>query len=140
QGNYGDLATCKARSKLGCVPWFGAPGSAVTVQGTATCADAYANSSCDDVENNFFPIACRVFGTFANGHTCGDSAQCQSGHCSISSGLCGTCSARQNVGGGCNVNNDCERGLTCNGGVCVTLGGDGATCNANAPCKNTHAC
>ncbi len=140
RGLYGDLATCKARAKVGCVPWFGAPGSAVTAAGTERCGDAFAAMSCDDVENNVNPIECRVFGSFANGATCGDSAQCQSGHCSITQGLCGTCKTRQQAGGFCDIDSNCERGLICNGGICFAPGGTGAPCNMAQPCKNTHAC
>ena len=140
RGNFGDLATCKARTKIACTPWFGAPGSAVTAAGTISCGDAYAAQSCDDVENNLNPISCRVFGTFADGARCGDSAQCQSGHCSITSGLCGTCKRRQNAGGFCDVSSNCEHGLICNAGLCFAPGGTGASCNSSQPCKNTHAC
>ena len=140
RGNFGDLATCKARTKLGCVPWFGAPGSNVTAEGTNRCGDAYAALSCDDVENNLNPIECRVFGTFSNGTPCGDSAQCQSGHCSITSGLCGTCKTRQPANGTCDVSSNCEHGLICNAGLCFASGGTGASCSTAQPCKNTHAC
>lgn len=145
---YGDQATCVQRTALACSPSLGASGSQITAAQMDACAQAIGAETCDQAFNNAQPAACNVPGTLANGAACGSDAQCQSGHCEITTfgTVCGTCAQRAAAGGSCGVDADCAAGLVCApsssgmGGTCAIPGASGASCSPTQPCLRTLTC
>ncbi len=119
---YGDLATCKSRVALGCLPAFGAPGSSATTARTVQCAQALRQLSCEVVKTGDYGPACAaVPGALADGAACGDDSQCQSTFCArASTSLCGTCSPKSTEGGPCE-DGACSSGLSCPTGASTCI-------------------
>ncbi|MBI5547151.1 MAG: hypothetical protein HY901_24995 [Deltaproteobacteria bacterium] len=144
---YGDLATCKARVMLGCMPVYDAPGTSSTPARTEKCALALAQLSCDAVKaGDLGPDCAAVAGTLADGAACGDDSQCQSHFCArASDALCGTCSPKSTEGGAC-VNGACSAGLVCPKGSSTCIkpvagkAGDACTYQEQCDLANGVAC
>lgn len=136
---YGDVATCTARSKLGCEDSLGADGSNATSSDIAACAKAYAALSCNELVTTT-PDVCVVEGNRGDGEPCGNDAQCQSRNCRITSGFCGTCGPRSAAGGSCANQDDCQTGLECASGVCAVPVPAGGACTSSEQCAGLLVC
>ena len=140
QINYGDVATCRARNRIGCEETFSAKGVTFLAEQMSTCAASFAGLSCQDLFSDNLPAACDFpAGTLPNGSVCGDE-QCQSGACRMTS-ACGTCAATVPAGSSCANGERCADGLKCaSNGMCVSPGAAGAPCGVSLPCKSPLAC
>ena len=140
--SYGDVATCQARAKLGCMPSLTAPGTSATPDKLDKCATAFASGTCDALFSRDMPSACIPDpGKLANGAACGDDSQCTSTYCKKPAGMvCGVCGMRSTAGGACAVNEDCDYKLACANMVCVAYGAVGASCDAGHPCADPNVC
>jgi hypothetical protein len=140
--NYGDVATCQARAKIGCLPSLMAPSTSATPDKLDGCASALTSASCDALFVRDTPKACIPDpGKLANGTACGDDAQCVNAYCKKASGqVCGVCSMRAAAGGACTIADDCDYKLTCASSVCVTPGAVGAVCDGGHPCAAPNVC
>jgi hypothetical protein len=100
---YGDLATCKSRFTLSCLPNFNLPGTSASAARTNTCAQSLTALACDKFVLFDFGTACApAAGTIAQGGACGDDAQCATTFCARSAtAMCGTCQPATNPGDAC---------------------------------------
>ncbi len=57
---YGDVATCKDRATIGCLPGFGAPGTSATPAKTAACDKAIAALACPAFLAGDLGAACKT--------------------------------------------------------------------------------
>jgi hypothetical protein len=142
---YGDLATCKARWILNCVPNFAATGTSATPARTASCAQSIPALSCTTFLSGDLGTACAVgAGTVAQGQPCGDDAQCASTFCARSpTATCGTCQPATMAGDPCvqsscsvSTNTVCPAGKT----TCVkpVAGKVGDSCVGHEQCDVGH--
>lgn len=136
---YGDVATCVSRTELGCNEELGAPGSNVGGAEIATCGNAIAALSCDQVLVDS-PQECNVAGSRKDGEACQLDAQCESTNCRITSGSCGTCAARSPAGGACASSDDCAENLVCSSTVCATPVDAGGACSTDEQCAGALIC
>jgi len=143
---YGDVATCKTRWVLGCVPNFNLPGTSASAMRTSSCAQALPNLACDKfLLGDFAGTSCLAgAGTLADGAACGDDAQCSSTFCARSAtSHCGTCSPVTMPGSAC-VNGSCSTttNTVCpaNTSTCVKpkAGQVGAACVGQEECDVGH--
>lgn len=137
--DYGDLTTCEARLKASCLASLGAVGTGTTIDGVASCANAYTGWSCSDWVNGFPPAACKpAQGILAEGAPCAFNGQCVTSWCSVQRGAtCGTCATAPAVGSSCAGGTGCgnQAGLYCetNGNTCQALVTDaGSSCDAGS--------
>ena len=139
---YGDVATCQARAKLGCMPTLMAPGTSATPDKLDKCATALSASTCDALYTRDPPTACLPDpGKLADGAACGDDAQCANKYCKKpANAVCGVCAAHATAGGACTVDTDCDVKLACGNNVCVAYGALGGTCDAGHPCAPPNVC
>jgi len=142
QISYGDVATCKTRSKLGLQPALTANGTSLTASSLASCAQDLANATCDQLTTRDLPESCRTKpGTLQDGAACGADQQCQNRLCRKQAGTaCGACSKLGASGTDCKINEECEFGLGCAGGKCAPFKGAGEKCDATNRCKPTLTC
>jgi hypothetical protein len=140
QAAYGDSATCAQRMAKGCMPALTAPGSQVTPVLMVGCATAIDAQTCEEALDNQQPSACDVPGTLPMWAPCGVSAQCATGYCNMTSGLCGSCVPRVGATAKCIVDSDCSASLVCHMGTCVGPGIAGAPCGPASPCMRTLTC
>jgi hypothetical protein len=145
EASYGDLATCQARVKLGCMTSLMAPDTGNTAERTTACAQAYATYACDDYRNHVnIPDAClQATGARADGAGCVYAAQCGSGFCAIQPGdTCGVCQIAPSIGDACDNLTSCGQGLICasDSQTCVTYAASGDTCGYGAPCGAGLSC
>lgn len=143
QIDYGDVTQCIARSKPVCAAALKARGTGANPSNLATCAQAYASASCDDVVVAKPPEACNVAGSRASGTACGDDAQCSgpSGYCRIAADQnCGTCATLGPIGAACDSARDCQYGLVCFF-TCMAPVAQGAACDGmTRQCPETLVC
>lgn len=140
---YGDVATCVARGKLGCLPSLMAPSTSASPDKLDSCANATGAISCGALfSRDAPPPACKTDpGKLANGTACGEDAQCTSAFCKKTSGQpCGVCGARAPAGGACAVSADCDYGLACGNQLCVAYGMAGSSCDGGHPCAAPNVC
>ena len=138
---YGDVATCRARTLIGCAETFVQPVSQAELSSAQDCIDAYDAMSCDDWYADVPIAACNLPGPRSNGQSCHSDSLCQSLTCQQSSiSSCGTCAAQIGAGGSCAGGARCGPGLACTNGICTTRGGQGAGCTATSPCAAGLAC
>lgn len=138
---YGDLATCKARSKIACMASLNAPSTGATLDKAAPCIAAFSNVACADLFSGAQPAACEFVGPFAEGTPCGDGGQCASGVCGRTvTGQCGTCLKKNAVGDACT--GSCNNDLACVGGKCAANAKAGEACGTSttAPCGGGLVC
>jgi hypothetical protein len=140
QAAYGDVGTCTQRMAKGCLPALNATGSQVTPVLMLGCAAAVENQTCDEALDNSQPSACDVPGTLPMWAPCGVGAQCLTGYCNMTSGLCGSCVPRVGATAKCIVDSDCSATLVCHLGTCVGPGVAGAPCGPTSPCLRTLTC
>jgi hypothetical protein len=138
---YGDVSTCATRLAIACGAEAHAPDSGMSESQFATCINATAAMSCDDLLGGASsPAACNLPGSRADGEPCGFDSQCKSTQCSITSGLCGTCSPRAAAGGACTGSSDCQDGLVCANQVCATPIQAGGACTSSSACAGQLFC
>jgi hypothetical protein len=137
---YGDGTSCVQRMAKGCLPALTARGSVVTPTLMEGCATAIEAQTCDEALDNQQPSACDVPGNLPMWAPCGVSAQCQTGYCNMTSGLCGSCVPRVGATAKCIVDSDCSATLVCHVGTCVGPGSAEAPCGPTAPCLRTLTC
>ena len=139
---YGDVATCQARAKLGCLPSLMAPSTSATPDKLDKCATAVNAITCDALYTRNTPTACVPDpGKLANGAACGDDAQCTSTYCKKpANAVCGVCGARATAGGACSIDADCDFKLKCANMLCVAYGAVGASCDGGHPCAAPNVC
>jgi hypothetical protein len=133
---WGDLATCKALTTIGCEARLGANGSNWTPSATEACRLSYLSLSCEEWLNGTeAPAACRPPpGALPDGTACGNAAQCEHGYCKKPRGSrCGVCSVKAPAGAACERSADCQFGL-CIGKACVPWSTTGE------PCDDLHLC
>jgi len=141
---YGDAATCRDRTALGCVPTFGAPGTSATPAKTAACDKSIAALTCPSFLAIDLGAACKTDpGTVATGAACGDDAQCDSTFCARTpDATCGICQPPTSAGSAC-VRNSCSAGTVCPAGQskCITpvAGKVDDACTAQEQCDLAHA-
>lgn len=143
QLSYGDVATCVARVKPGCMQVWSAPGNGWTARRLRACVAARTALACDRFLLRKPEIdECAIVGTLPDGTACRQSAQCASGYCRIPSGLdCGVCVPKVPLGGACTSYVDCARDLMCSAnGACRVPAGEAAECTNNVPCRLGLAC
>jgi hypothetical protein len=144
--NYGDVATCTARFALACKADASAPGAKVTSAEYAACGRGYAGFDCTDLiaalGGTLAPPGCLARGSRADGQPCGESTQCQSGHCQPNSVTCGTCEEPQPVDAACGIVADCQAGLTCSSydQKCAEPQKAGGTCQVSTDCASGLIC
>ena len=136
ESTFGDVATCRLRSRLSCTLAASAPGSGITVAAAMACVSALSGATCDDVLDNMVP-ACRIAGRLAIDAPCGVHTQCGSGYCHIPDGTtCGLCKAPGADGAECESDEACLPQLLCSEvGRCVPAATDGDACNERRPCR-----
>jgi hypothetical protein len=143
QLEWGDVATCSTRFGAQLVGTLASTGTSDTPSQIEACAKALPTISCDDLLGNSTPAPCRAMpGSLANGAVCGDDSQCSGGHCKVpSQQTCGVCTTFAAAGASCTLDGDCDNGLTCFGGTCVTPVASGGACDTTShPCLPTLAC
>jgi hypothetical protein len=142
---YGDLATCKQRWVLNCVPNFGVTGTSATPTRTSACAQSMAALTCPTFLSGDLGTACATgAGTVAQGGPCGDDAQCASTFCARApDAVCGTCQAATMAGDPCvqsscsvSTNTVCPAGKT----TCIkpVAGKVGDSCIGHEQCDVGH--
>ncbi len=139
---YGDLATCKARSKANCVQEHAAPSTSASPDRTSACVKAAASITCQELIDNQLPAGCQPDpGGIDDGKACGTDAQCKSGFCGFDGDkkLCGVCGPKPEEGGAC-IDNDCPSGLKCHAGKCLKPAPAGTPCDANVLCATGTTC
>ncbi|HZS38691.1 MAG TPA: hypothetical protein VFF06_17790 [Polyangia bacterium] len=140
--DYGDMATCLTREKLGCVNALAAPSTGNSPDREETCAAAYPAQDCADFFIGNPPAVCVNTGLLANGASCSFNGQCMSSYCvGDKNAQCGTCGDEPAQGASCS-NDFCARGQFCdaNTTTCVTGGTAGSACNRTAPCNPGFLC
>ena len=100
---YGDVATCRQRWVLSCLPNYNVRGTSATPAKTTGCAQTLPALACDKFLLGDFGTMCTPsVGTLAQGAACGDDAQCASTFCARSAtSVCGTCQPVTNPGDPC---------------------------------------
>ncbi|HMI88716.1 MAG TPA: hypothetical protein VK550_31775 [Polyangiaceae bacterium] len=142
---YGDLATCKQRWILNCVPNFGVTGTSATPARTSACAQSMGALACPTFLSGDLGTACAIgAGTVAQGGPCGDDAQCASTFCARApTAVCGTCQPATMAGDPCvqsscsvSTNTVCPAGKT----SCVkpVAGKVGDSCVGHEQCDIGH--
>lgn len=136
QVTYGDVNTCITRATTSCKAATTAPGASVAPSQFTSCVTAFSKLDCKNfTRTNFVPSACLIPGSRVNGKACGSADQCQSGYCSASTGICGTCGQREASGKSCTTNDDCQSGLICNSkSVCSQPVSSGGNCTDFRDC------
>ncbi len=138
---YGDMATCTARARLGCVQNIGARGVTAMPADFVTCMNAAGAASCTDLLNNRFG-GCVLKGSLMNGVGCAINSQCGTGFCRRGGGtMCGVCGPKSAAGGSCAQDNEeCDLGLICKNKRCVATVALGATCDDAHACESPLYC
>jgi hypothetical protein len=100
---YGDVAMCKQRWVLSCLPNFGITGTSASAAKTNSCAQTLPALACDKFLLGDFGTTCTpAAGTIAQGGACGDDAQCATTFCArAATSVCGTCQPATNPGATC---------------------------------------
>jgi hypothetical protein len=142
---YGDVATCKQRWVLNCLPNFGVAGTSASPAKTNGCTQILPGLACDKFLLGDFGTMCTPSaGTIPQGGACGDDAQCTTTFCARSAtSVCGTCQPVTMPGapcvqGSCSVstNTVCPTGTT----TCVRpkAGQVGEACAGQEECDVGH--
>lgn len=117
-----------------CPDLFFAPGSNRTPANVMACIDVIKTYSCEDLLYRNVAPPCILDGQRPAGAFCAYASQCQSGQCSATANMCGTCKAASDLGGFCSTGTDCQaHGAVCINNHCVSTamvsyGGLGAPC------------
>jgi len=100
---YGDVATCRQRWVLSCLPNYNVRGTSASAAKTNACAQTLPTLACDNfVLGDFGTMCTPAPGMLAQGAACGDDAQCASTFCARSAtSVCGTCQPVTNPGDPC---------------------------------------
>jgi len=142
---YGDLATCKQRWVLSCMPNFGVTGTSASAAKTNGCTQTLPGLACDKFLLGDFGTTCTPSaGNLPQNAACGDDAQCATTFCARSpTSVCGTCQPVTNAGAPCvqsscsvSTNTVCPAGtMTC---VRPKAGLVGAACVGQEECDVGH--
>lgn len=118
--SFGDIATCRDRTALGCVARLGLAGMGKKPADVRTCGAALSGGDCNALRGDLVPSACLPKkGTLAAGTTCYDDSQCASAFCEGFSLLCGgKCKDAAIQGAACSGATGCGRALVCSADVC----------------------
>jgi hypothetical protein len=141
---YGEIATCRDRATLGCLPAFDAPGTSATPAKTAACERAMAGLACPSFLAGDFGSACKVDpGTVAVDGVCTDDGQCATTFCARApDAACGVCQPPTTAGAPC-LRSSCSAGTVCPAGqsTCITpvAGNVNDSCTAQEQCDLAHA-
>jgi hypothetical protein len=144
---YGDPGTCTARQTVRFSSLLTASGAGWTPAALEACSQAIPALSCSDFLGHNLPATCHPAGQLANGASCADGTQCQSGYC-LSNAMttpttgCGTCGPALTGAQSCNTASDCPWGSAClvPHGACGQLGAAGSTCLVADNCLWGLAC
>jgi hypothetical protein len=100
---YGDIATCKQRWVLNCLPNFNVTGTSASAAKVNGCTPTLPALACDKfLAGDFGPMCTPSAGTIPQGGACGDDAQCATTFCARSpTSVCGTCQPPTNPGAAC---------------------------------------
>ena len=138
---FGDLATCEAREKLGCLAGLAAPDTGNSAEQVTECGEAVLAEACIDFLQKSAPNAClKQMGTSTGG--CAFPAQCPTAFCAIDdTELCGTCAAQPSAGTSC-ATNGCGQGLICVAStqMCEVARDANQACDKTQPCANGLNC
>jgi hypothetical protein len=106
---YGDIATCRQRWVLSCLPNYNGRGTSASATKTNGCAQTLPALACDKFLLGDFGTTCTPSpGTLAQGAACGDDAQCASTFCARApTSICGTCQPVTQPGSPC-VQSSCS--------------------------------
>lgn len=136
--------SCVALERDLCQRSLSAPGTNNTPEQAGRCGDVYKKSACDDLFSGALSSAadCQPAGSRLTGDPCAQDSQCQSAHCQIAGGNCGTCQPTASAGQACGGTGKiaCASSLSCVNSVCVSYGSVGHACSASAPCQNNLRC
>lgn len=136
---YADcVSEVKARNSAGATAL---PGFAISESQIMACATALDAAACALTGNDL--DACILTGSLADGASCYDGRQCQSGRCkrADASADCGKCAAFEAAGGTCFDNGDCAFGSECFDRKCAKYVEAGGACaDDTASCKPGLTC
>jgi hypothetical protein len=146
---FGDLATCIARTSASCPIVFDVPFTSATPERIAQCARDITPLPCDKL-SAALPASCVPSpGGLPEGTACFDDAQCESTWCARNDDApCGKCTLPLQLGNFCvdvGLRNDgtsqktCGRDLVCVKDTCLTPGRLGESC-MSSPCAIGLAC
>jgi hypothetical protein len=139
---FGDMNTCLAREKVGCLNGLGAPQTGNTPAAVEACSKALPTESCTDFFLGNAEPQCLVTGQIPMGGACALNGQCATTICAVPANVaCGTCQPQPTAGTACGAVG-CGRGLSCDGAtmICVVPGTMGAKCSRDAPCATGLSC
>jgi hypothetical protein len=142
QSELGDVTACNAKLANDSDDILNGPGTAVTKAQLDACIAKLQQAGCETPQENL--AECKFVGTLADGAACSADSDCKSASCFKVSvedltAPCGVCSARAPVGGDCSAAN-CEPGVSCSNGKCVTRLDLNAACSDATPCKIDLQC
>jgi hypothetical protein len=140
QSYWGGVATCAARTKLGCEANLAAPGATATPEQFAACAAAFASRRCEDWALNSTPVECEFPGTRDDGEACAFDSQCKSTYCPASDDTCSACAPHLAAGESCLATRACGWGFICYNGVCVQVAAIGGACTSSYQCGGYLNC
>jgi hypothetical protein len=134
---YGDMTTCLAREKLGCLNALAAPSTGNSPSATESCVAAYGSLGCADFLAGNPPSACVYSGSIATGAACAFNGQCSTTYCTNNTtAACGTCGMPT---GSC-TDTGCARGQQCVNDACVTPATLDSPCDPDHPCAADLSC
>jgi len=144
QIRYQSTEVCESLLNATCQGAATAPSSGFTVADREACTSVIPSWPCPDflyVQNP--PPQCQATtGALADGASCADSQQCQSGYCGLPAGsACGTCGPVPQPGDSC-ASTQCPSGLACVGAppICAAYVEVGGACQTSAPCNAQLTC
>lgn len=143
---FGDVETCVARQTEQCVIRAGAQDTSLRAEHIDECASALGSFACGDLLDAELPDACLpTSGPRAVGEACVFGGQCASTFCEGSlNDACGVCGEAPTAGTSCADDTGCGAGsgLRCDAvsSLCVSPGGDGASCTSAAGCSFGYSC
>lgn len=142
-GQFADMAACRARRMLMYNFVAALPGIQWTPQNVSECKAVVAAQSCRQYIDDDGQMQCLVAGTRANGMACNVRDQCASRFCATSGYSCGTCAPAPAEGASCTLDVDCpdhtwcgcaDGGNSCAQTICVRPRNDGEACSNGTPC------
>ena len=139
---WGDVATCTATVAPACVDILQTPGDGWTPDNLMACVRARAALTCKTFLLRKPELAeCATTGAVADGAACRWSAQCKSGYCKITTGVCGNCVTPTARGGACASYPDCAGDLLCaKNDTCQSPVDLNGMCDDTKPCSLGTAC
>jgi hypothetical protein len=139
---YGDVPTCKTRTKLDCMRTLGAVGTGYSpADKIVACGTAISTMLCPALSSGVHPPECSLPGTFGPGMACGANAQCASRFCKLGlDSWCGHCATLAPTKGEPCFEKQCGDDLTCVSGVCQKQGVLDDFCDVAQPCSAAFFC